>query len=119
MFIRVALITTVLAGVLSLGAAAAPQAQAPPGAQISSSLEYVARVPGTQMVVEGKFDRARGRDLLIVTGRFGFKTLDVSDPTSPVAPIIATLTLRTLPGAAPVRSARDAGGRHSGRSFRR
>ena len=35
------------------------------------------------MVVEGKFDRAGGRDVLIITGRFGFKTLDVSDPTEP------------------------------------
>ena len=84
MIIRVALaVTAIVAGVLSLGAAAAPQAQPPPGAQISSSLEYVTRVPGTSMVVEGKFDRAQGRDLLIITGRFGFKTLDVSDPTSP------------------------------------
>jgi hypothetical protein len=83
--IRVGLaVTAVLAGILSIGAAAAPQADPPPGAQMSSSLEYVARVPGTSMVVEGKFDRARGRDLLIITGRFGFKTLDVSDPTSPV-----------------------------------
>ena len=31
-------------------------------------------------MVEGKFDKVRGRDILIVTGRFGFKTLDVSDP---------------------------------------
>ena len=82
--IRTALVlTVVLAGVLSLGAAAAPRADAPPGAQISSSLEYVARVPGSAMVVEGKFDRARGRDLLIVTGRFGFKTYDVSNPRDP------------------------------------
>jgi hypothetical protein len=35
------------------------------------------------MVVEGKFDRVRGRDVLVLTGRFGFKTLDVSDPTRP------------------------------------
>ena len=75
--------TAVLAGVLSMGAAGAPQAEPPPGAQISASLEYVTRVPGTSMVVEGKFDRARGRDVLIITGRFGFKTLDVSDPTDP------------------------------------
>ena len=82
--IRVGLVVTaVLAAVLSIGAAAAPQAVPPPGAQISSSLEYVARVPGTSQVVEGKFDRARGRDLLIITGRFGFKTLDVSDPADP------------------------------------
>ena len=38
-------------------------------------------MPGTEQVVEGKFDKVRGRDILIVTGRFGFKTLDVSDPT--------------------------------------
>ena len=65
------------------GPAAAPQAEPPPGAQISASLEYVARVPGTAQVVEGKFDKVRGRDVLIITGRFGFKTLDVSDPTNP------------------------------------
>ncbi len=76
------LVSAVLAGILGVGAGAAPQAQAPPpGAQLSASLEYVARVPGTQQVVEGKFDKVRGRDILIVTGRFGFKTLDVSDPT--------------------------------------
>jgi hypothetical protein len=73
----------VVCGALGVAAAAAPRAEPPPGAQISASLEYVARVPGTAMVVEGKFDRARGRDVLIVTGRFGFKTLDVSDPTHP------------------------------------
>ncbi len=50
---------------------------------MSDSLEYVTRVPGTSQVVEGKFDKVRGRDVLILTGRFGFKTLDVSDPTSP------------------------------------
>ena len=41
------------------------------------------RVPGTGQVVEGKFDKVRGRDVLIITGRFGFKTLDVSDPANP------------------------------------
>ena len=77
------LVGAVLAGILGIGAGAAPQAQPPPGAQISDSLEYVARVPGTEQVVEGKFDKVRGRDILIITGRFGFKTLDVSDPTNP------------------------------------
>jgi hypothetical protein len=72
-----------LAGVLGIGAAAEPQAEPPPGAQISASLEYVTRVPGTGQVVEGKFDKARGRDVLIITGRFGFKILDVGDPTNP------------------------------------
>ena len=77
------IVAVVLFCALGVGAGAAPLAEPPPGAQISSSLEYVARVPGTAMVVEGKFDRARGRDVLIVTGRFGFKILDVSDPTNP------------------------------------
>jgi NAD(P)-dependent dehydrogenase (short-subunit alcohol dehydrogenase family) len=35
------------------------------------------------MIVEGKFDRVRGRDVLVTTGRYGFKTYDVSDPTQP------------------------------------
>jgi hypothetical protein len=76
-------VAAVLAGGVGIGAAAAPQAEPPPGAQISASLEYVARVPGTGQVVEGKFDKVRGREVLIITGRFGFKTLDVSDPTNP------------------------------------
>ena len=82
---RVGLIVAgVMAGVVGIGAAAVQQTAAPPpGAQMSSSLEYVARVPGTGQVVEGKFDKVRGRQILIITGRFGFKTLDVTDPTSP------------------------------------
>jgi hypothetical protein len=82
----VLIVAAVLSGVLGIGAAAAPRppaADPPPGAQISDSLEYIARVPGTSQVVEGKFDKVRGREVLILTGRFGFKTLDVSDPTSP------------------------------------
>jgi hypothetical protein len=35
------------------------------------------------MAVEGKFDTVAGRDVLVVTGRFGFKTYDVTDPTNP------------------------------------
>jgi hypothetical protein len=77
------IVGAVLAGLLGIGAGAAPQAEPPAGAQISDSLEYVTRVPGTSQVVEGKFDKVRGRDILILTGRFGFKTLDVSDPASP------------------------------------
>ena len=75
----------VVAAVVGIGAGSVhPTAAPPPGAQISASLEYVTRVPGTGQVVEGKFDKAGGRELLILTGRFGFKTLDVSDPTNPV-----------------------------------
>ena len=39
--------------------------------------------PTRGQVVEGKFDKVRGKDILVLTGRFGFKTLDVSDPTNP------------------------------------
>jgi len=61
------------------GATAAP----PPGAAISDNLEYITRVPGAAGITEGKFDRVRGRKVLVVTGRFGFKTYDVSDPEDP------------------------------------
>jgi hypothetical protein len=73
--------------ILVLGAlapvAGAAAAEPPPGAAISDSLEYVARVPDSSMIVEGKFDRVGGRDVLVTTGRYGFKTYDVSDPTQP------------------------------------
>jgi hypothetical protein len=64
-------------------APAATAAEPPPGAAISDNLEYVTRVPGTTQVVEGKFDTVAGRDVLLLTGRFGFKALDVSDPDAP------------------------------------
>jgi hypothetical protein len=75
----------------SLAAAAALPATAsatdkpvplPAGAAISDSLEYLGRVesPG---LVEGKFDAVWGRSILITTGRFGFRTYDVSDPAKP------------------------------------
>jgi hypothetical protein len=76
------LVAAALVGSISAGAAAAPVA-APPGAQISPSLEYVARVPDSARIVEGKFDTVGGLDVLLTTGRDGFKSYDVSDPTSP------------------------------------
>jgi hypothetical protein len=57
--------------------------QPPPGAAISENLKYVTRVPGTSQVVEGKFDRVDGTQVLVLTGRFGFKTFDVSEPSDP------------------------------------
>ena len=69
--------------VVVLNAGAATLAQAPPGAVISDSLGYVARVPGSAGIVEGKFDSVGKREILVTTGRFGFKTYDVSDPESP------------------------------------
>ena len=35
------------------------------------------------MITEGKFDRVGHRSVLVTTGRFGFKTYDVSDPRNP------------------------------------
>ena len=69
-----------LAALLLIPAAAS--AQAPPGAAISNNLEYVTRVAGSAGITEGKFDSVRGSKVLVVTGRFGFKTYDVSDPES-------------------------------------
>ncbi len=55
----------------------------PPGAQISDSLEYLGRVPDSAGIVEGKLDRAGGRDVLVTAGRYGFKTYDVGNPGAP------------------------------------
>src|SRR5262245_40032885 len=74
---------TVTAATLLLVPASAGAAVPPEGAQLSNNLEYLRTVADTRQVVEGKFDEVRGRDVLVLTGRFGFKTLDVSDPTDP------------------------------------
>ena len=76
------LVSAALVVVLNAGAAT-QVAEAPPGAVISDSLEYVARVPDSAGIVEGKFDTVGKREILVTTGRFGFKTYDVSDPESP------------------------------------
>ncbi|HKF89941.1 MAG TPA: hypothetical protein VKC52_00515 [Acidimicrobiia bacterium] len=80
---RIWAFAAVCATVLMGAPASAPAATPPPGAAISDNLEYVARVPGTGEVVEGKFDDVAGREVLVLTGRFGFKTFDVSDPADP------------------------------------
>jgi hypothetical protein len=72
-------------GALLLVPATAPAAPAPPGAKMSSNLDYVKWIPDTRQVVEGKFDKVGGKDILVLTGRFGFKTIDVSDPSNPKA----------------------------------
>jgi hypothetical protein len=71
------------AGLLLVVPGGAAAADPPEGAQMSSNLEYITTVADTRQVVEGKFDTVRGKDVLVLTGRFGFKTLDVSDPTDP------------------------------------
>ncbi len=74
-----------LAGVAALVMApAGASAAAPPeGAAMSDNLEYVNRLPDARGITEGKFDRVGRRDVLVITGRFGFKTYDVSDPENP------------------------------------
>jgi hypothetical protein len=80
---RVALIVgVVLLGTLASGPTALA-ADPPAGATISDSLEYVGRVPDSSNIVEGKFDTVSGREILLTTGRYGFRAYDVSDPTSP------------------------------------
>ena len=61
-------------------AAAAPP---PEGAALSDNLEYVHRSAEARGITEGKFDTVRGKDVLVITGRFGFKTYDVEDPANP------------------------------------
>src|SRR5436305_1899309 len=79
-----ALVATLAAGTAALATeSTALAAGPPPGAQISDSLEYVGLVPDSSMIVEGKFDSVAGRDVLVTTGRYGFKTYDVSNPAAP------------------------------------
>jgi hypothetical protein len=76
------LVLVALAGALASGASASA-ATPPPGATISDSLRYVGRVPDSSKIVEGKFDTVMGRDVLVTTGRYGFRTYDVRDASHP------------------------------------
>ena len=61
-----------------------PKATDPPaGAAISDSLEYIGKLSGSDSVTEGKFDRLRGHDVLVLNGAWGLRTFDVSDPAKP------------------------------------
>jgi hypothetical protein len=75
---RVALLLAALAGAVGSGASASA-ATLPPGAAISKSLDYIGRVPNSSHIVEGKFDTVMGRDVLVTTGTYGFRTYDVTD----------------------------------------
>jgi hypothetical protein len=63
-------------------AASARGVPLPPGAAKSDNLEYLGSFGGAGLV-EGKFDRVDGRQVLITTGKFGFRTYDVRDPARP------------------------------------
>ena len=73
----------VVLGALLVAPASAWSADPPPGAAMSSNLEYLTRIAGANGITEGKFDKVRGKDVLVITGRFGFKTYDVEDPEKP------------------------------------
>jgi hypothetical protein len=79
---RAVLVLAALAGAATTGATASA-ATPPPGAAISDSLEYIGRVPDSSKIVEGKFDTVAGRDVLVTTGRYGFRTYDVTDASHP------------------------------------
>jgi hypothetical protein len=76
------LLLAVLALALLLPATALG-ADPPPGSHLSANLEYVNRVPGPGLV-EGKFDTVAGREVLVTTGRFGFRIYDVANPANPI-----------------------------------
>ncbi len=67
----------------ALAPAAASAADPPAGSAMSSNLEYVHRSADAAGITEGKFDRVGKSDILVVTGRFGFKTYDVTDAANP------------------------------------
>ena len=90
-------VLVVVALMLALVPSTALAADPPPGADISDSLEYIEQVPGSGMIVEGKLDRVRGKDVLLTTGRYGFRTYDVSDPAHPV-PLDSYQPPEILPG---------------------
>jgi len=69
---------------LAMPAAAEAADPLPPGAAKSANLEYVDRSADAAGITEGKFDRIGKTDVLVTTGRYGFKTYDVSDPANPV-----------------------------------
>src|SRR4051812_19021816 len=61
----------------------AQAADPPPGAQISDSLQYVGRTAGAAGIVEGKVDTVGGRQVLLTTGTFGYKSYDLTHPRHP------------------------------------
>lgn len=82
MRVRGALAAACAAALLAVPATASG-ATPPEGAAISDNLDYVTRMADARGITEGKFDRVGGREVLVITGRFGFKTYDVSDPERP------------------------------------
>lgn len=80
---RAGVVAAALTGAALMAPVGAQAADPPPGAVMSDNLEYVTRMPDAAGITEGKFDRVKGKDVLVVTGRFGFKTYDVSDPAKP------------------------------------
>lgn len=80
--LRSALLCALTLTLTTTAAASAAAASPPAGAAMSDNLEYVGGIsdPGT---VHGNFDRAGGRNVMLVVGRYGLKSYDLSDPAAP------------------------------------
>ena len=75
-------VTSVLAGVLGIGAARPHPSRAASGRSDLARRSSTSRAcPERGRSSRASSTRFSGREVLIITGRFGFKTLDVSDPS--------------------------------------
>ena len=101
------LVGAVLAGILGIGAGAAPQAQPPPGAGISESRVLEAS-RGAGRVVEGKFDEVRGRRSWSSRGGSGSRLRR----ERPGGRSCSTSSSRTYPGRERLLAGRGHGARH-------
>lgn len=80
---RVCALLAAAAAVAGTAASSAAADPAPPGADMSANLSYQTRLADTASTVDGNFDRVGGRDLLLVTGRYGIRAYDLRDPDRP------------------------------------
>ena len=70
-----------IAAILACAAAPAAAADPPPGA--IGNVEFVKNLPGMKWATAINFIQYRHRDVMFVTGRFGLRSFDVSDPANP------------------------------------
>lgn len=79
---RTAALALCALALLLTGASAARAAAPPAGAVLSENLEYVngIRDPGT---VHGNFDRVGRTDVMLVVGKYGLRSYDLTNPAQP------------------------------------
>jgi hypothetical protein len=66
-----------------LACAATPAAAADPPAGAIGNVEFVANLPEMKWATAINFLQYRKRDVMVVTGRFGLRSFDISDPEHP------------------------------------